>query len=135
MTDLSIIRIPEKHSEKFFYYWLEFLRPFHDTSGRALSVMAELLRYHYILSRNIQDKEMIDTILMSTEISNKIANKLGISYSNFNVNIHKLKKAKLIIDNKLNKKFIPSLSEDSRSFVLKLTFELNGFQDYCKESI
>lgn len=120
----NICRIPTSLNTKFFRYWLEFIEPFHHLTGREIDVATSFLKQRYLLSKVIQDEDILDKVLMSEDTKRKVREECNITLSHFQVVMSKLKKNKLIIDGKFNKKFIPNVEEDASEFRLILHFEL-----------
>lgn len=122
-TANKIIRVPTSLDGKFFRYWLEFLRPIHKLTDREIDVVELFLKKRYTLSKVVKDDELLDKVVMSEDVKKEIREKLGITLSHFQVIMSKLRKNLVIIDNKLNKKFLPTLT-NSNSFYLLFDFEL-----------
>lgn len=122
----GIINIPTSLSGNFFRYWLEFLIPFHRLSPREMDVATSFIKHRYILSKAIKDDEILDRVTMSEETKQKIRDDCKISPPHFQVIMGKLRKANIIVDNKLNPKFIPkNINEGDKSFDLLLHFSLD----------
>lgn len=120
----NIIRIPTSLEGKFFRYWFEFLKPFHNLTEREIDVIALFVQKRYELSKVISDNKILDNVVMSEDIKAKIRTELGITLSHFQVIMGKLRKSKVIVDNRINPKFIPNIYEDKGSFQLLLLFDL-----------
>lgn len=119
----NIISIPVSLEGNFFRYWIEFLEPFHHMKSREKDVAAALLRERYLLSKVISDDAVLDKITLSLDIKKKIMEEYQLSSSNFHVVLTKLRKANFIIDNRINKKFIPNdIKEEDTSYRLLLNF-------------
>lgn len=122
----GVIHIPSSLKGSFFRYWLEFLSPFHDLSPREMDVAACFLKQRYILSQAITDNNLLDDIVMSQETKKKIIQECNISTAHFQMVMSKLRKSKIIINDKLNPKFVPKgMSEGDKSFQLLLYFDLD----------
>lgn len=121
----NVIRIPTSINGKFFRYWLEFLRPFHNLTDREIQLVAAFIKKRYELSKVIQDEDILDKVLMSEDTKKVLREDCNMSFSYFQVIMGKLRKNKVIIDNKINPKFIPNITEEQGSFRLLLNFELN----------
>lgn len=122
----GIIRIPSSLNGSFFRYWLEFLSPFHSLTSREMDIAANFLKQRYILSKAIKDEALLDKIAMSEEIKRKIKSECQVTNPHFQVIMGKLRKSKIIVDDKLNPKFIPKNIEDGdKSFQLLLYFDLD----------
>ena len=122
----GIIRIPASLNGSFFRYWLEFLAPFHTLISREIDIAANFLKQRYILSKAIKDEALLDKIVMSEEIKRKIKAECEVTNPHFQVIMGKLRKSKIIVDDKLNPKFIPkNIEEGDKSFQLLLYFDLD----------
>lgn len=123
----NVIRIPTSLQGKFFKYWFEFLEPFHHLTNREIEVIAAFVKYRYELSKAIKDNSVldIDQMIMNEDTKKKVREECGISPAHFQVIMGKLRKNKVIINGKINPKFIPNLSEDENGiFQLLLLFDL-----------
>lgn len=120
----SSLRIPTSLKGKFFRYWFEFLRPFHNLTDREIDVIAAFVRQRYDLSKVISDPEILDRETMSEVTKRKVREECNISLAHFQVIMGKLRKSKIIEDGKINPKFIPNIVEGENNFTLLLLFEL-----------
>lgn len=120
----NVITVPAPLEEKFFEYWLSFIKPLHRLTAREIEVAAAFLRQRHNLSKVISEQELLDKITMSDDTKKKVREECKVSQAHFQVIITELKKNKFIIDGKINQKFIPKLNKDSDSFQLLLVFEL-----------
>ena len=121
----NVIRIPTSISTSFFRFWFEFLRPFHNLTDREIQVASSLLKRRYELSKVIQDEDILDKVVMSEDTKKAVREECNISLPHFQVIMGKLRKNKVILDGRINPKFIPNLSEEQGSFRLLLNFELS----------
>lgn len=120
----NVIRIPTSLNSKFFRYWFEFLQPFHKLTKREMDVITSLVKQRYELSKVIKDDEILDRVTMSEDTKRKVREECNMTLPHFQVIMGKLRKSKVIIDNKINPRFIPNIREDSGTFQLLLLFEL-----------
>ena len=121
----NVIRIPTSISTSFFRFWFEFLRPFHNLTHREMQVASSLLKRRYELSKVIQDEVILDKVVMSEDTKKVVREECNISLPHFQVIMGKLRKNKVILDGRINPRFIPNLTEEQGSFRLLLNFELN----------
>ena len=119
----SVIKIPTTLDD-FFRYWLEFLKPFHQLTGREIDVATALIKQRYELSKVIADDNILDKVVMSDDTRKIVREECGLSLPHFQVIMGKLKKNKIIVDGRINPKFIPNITEDHENFQLLLLFEL-----------
>lgn len=121
----SIVRIPCKVDGKFFRYWFEFLQPFHNLTEREMDVITSLVKQRYELSKVIKDNEILDKVTMSEDTKKKVREECDISLPHFQVIMGKLRKNKVIIDGKINPRYIPSVDEENGSFKMMLLFDFS----------
>lgn len=121
----SIVRIPCKVDGKFFRYWFQFLRPFHNLTEREMDVITSFVRQRYELSKVIKDNEILDKVTMSEDTKKKVREECDISLPHFQVIMGKLRKNKVIIDGKINPRYIPSVDEENGSFKMMLLFDFS----------
>lgn len=120
----NIVRIPTSLSGKFFKYWFEFLKPFHKLTDREIDVIVSFVRQRYELSKVIKDDTILDKVTMSEDTKKKVREECNINLPHFQVIMGKLRKNKVIIDGKINPRFIPNIDEENGYFQLMLLFEL-----------
>lgn len=120
----NIIRIPTSLSVNFFKLWLMFLEPFHKLTKREIDVAASFVKQRYELSKVIKDSEILDRVTMSEDTKKKVREECNITLPHFQVILGKLRKNKVIVDGKINPKFIPNVNADNDAFQLLLLFEL-----------
>ena len=121
----NVIRIPTSISTSFFRFWFEFLRPFHNLTDREMQVASSLLKRRYELSKVIQDEGILDKVVMSEDTKKVVREECNISLPHFQVIMGKLRKNKVILDGRINPRFIPNIIDEQGSFRLLLNFELN----------
>lgn len=121
----SIVRIPCKVDGKFFRYWFEFLQPFHNLTEREMDVITSFVKQRYELSKVIKDNEILDKVTMSEDTKKKVREECDISLPHFQVIMGKLRKNKVIIDGKINPRYIPSVDEENGSFKMMLLFDFS----------
>lgn len=120
----NIIRIPSSLDTTFFKYWFAFLKPIHKLTDREIDVLALFVKERFYLSKKINDEDLINKVLMNEDTKRKIREECNMTVSYFQLIMSKLRQAKVIVDNKINPKFIPNIKEDSNSFQLLLYFDL-----------
>ena len=89
-----------------------------------MQVAAALLKKRYELSRVIKDDTILDKVVLSEDTRRVLREECNISLAHFQVIMGKLKKSKIILDSKVNPRFIPNVTEETGSFRLLLNFEL-----------
>lgn len=120
----NVIRIPTSLNGNFFKYWFMFLRPFHKLTDREIDIIASFAKQRYELSKVIKDNDILDKVTMSEDTKKKVREECNISLPHFQVIMGKLRKNKVIVDNRINPKFIPNISEGTGTCQLLLLFEL-----------
>lgn len=120
----NIIRIPTSLKGKFFRYWFQFLQPFHKLTEREIDVITSFVKQRYELSKVIKDNDILDREVMSEFTKKKVREECNITLPHFQVIMGKLRKSGIIIDGKINPRFIPNIDEETGTFQLLLLFEL-----------
>lgn len=122
----NIVRIPCSLGVDFYKYWLGFLTPFHRLTPRETTVLAVILNTRYELSKSISREDILDAVLFSEETKKKMREELGMTASHLQVVISKLKALNIIVNNKVNKRFIPHLRKDGKDFKMLLLFDFGN---------
>ena len=120
----NIIRMPCSLDKSFFRLWLKFLEPFHKLTDREIDVITSFIKQRYELSKVINDNNILDKVTMSEDTKKKVREECNITLPHFQVIMGKLRKNKVIIDGKINPRFIPNIDEETGTFQLLLLFEL-----------
>ena len=120
----NIIRMPCSLSNNFFRYWFMFLEPYHKLTDREIDVITSFVKQRYELSKVIKDNDILDKVTMSEDTKRKVREECNITLPHFQVIMGKLRKNKVIIDGKINPKFIPNIKEETGTFQLLFLFEL-----------
>lgn len=113
------ISVPDTLS--FFKWWCIFRRPFIPLTDREIDVVAGLLRQRWELSKSIQDDAILDAMVMSRDILNKVAEECKMAKPHFYVVMNALKK-KGVVTNHIAPKLIPNL-KSGREFKLTILFK------------
>ena len=120
----NIIRMTCSLSNNFFRYWFMFLEPYHKLTDREIDVITSFVKHRYELSKVIKDNDILDKVTMSEDTKRKVREECNITLPHFQVIMGKLRKNKVIIDGKINPKFIPNIKEETGTFQLLFLFEL-----------
>lgn len=119
----NIVRIPCSF-DNFFRYWFLFLQPFHKLTNREIDVITAFVRHRQTLSKVIKDNDILDKVVMSEDTKKKVREECNMTLPHFQVVMGNLRKNKVIINGKINPKFIPNLSSDTDYFQLMLLFDI-----------
>lgn len=119
----SVLVIPCSLDSSFFKLWFNFLRPFHKLTDREIDVISSFVKQRYELSKEVKSQELLDKIVMSDDVKRRVREECNVSQAHFQVIMTKLKKSKVIENNKINPRFIPKLEEDPKSFQLLVSFD------------
>ena len=120
----NIVRIPCSIDNSFFRYWFLFLEPFHKLTEREIDVITSFVKHRYLLSKVIKDADILDKVTMSSDTQEKVREECQIKVSHFQVIMGKLRKSKVIINGKINPRFIPNITEEDGVFQLLLLFDM-----------
>lgn len=119
----NVVRIPCKLDYSFFKMWFMFLQPFHHLTEREMEVATSFVKQRYELSKVVSDNDILDKLIMSEDTKRKVREECNITLPHFQVIMGKLRKNNIIIDGKLNPRYIPRVVEESGSFKLMLLFD------------
>lgn len=120
----NVIRIPTSLDGNFFRYWFMFLEPFHKLTDREIDVITSFVKQRYELSKVIKDNDILDKVTMSEDTKRKVREECNITLPHFQVIMGKLRKNGVIVNGKINPKFIPNINEGADNFQLLLLFDL-----------
>ena len=123
----NVIGIPtslDGIDSNFFKYWFLFLKPFHKLANRDIDVIACFVKHRFELSKVIQNEELLDRVTMSEDTKRKVREECKVTLQHFQVIMSKLKKNKVIINGKINPRYIPNIKEDNGNIKLLLLFDL-----------
>lgn len=118
----NVLSIPTSLKGKFFKHWFKFLLPYHNLTDREMDIAAAFLLKRYELSKVISDTNILESVLMSDDTKRGIREACDVKHQHFQVIMSKLRKAKIIVDNKINPRFIPNVKEENGNFKLLLLF-------------
>ena len=121
--DMNIKRI-HTNKRSIFRYWLEFLKPYHKLRNKEIEALSLMLYYRYELSRQINNPEIIDSVLFSTQTRSEIRAELNnMGQKVFNNLLTSLRKKGVITkENKINHVLIPNMTENG--FKLVFNYEV-----------
>mgnify|MGYP000263743553 FL=1 len=119
----NVVRIPCKLDYSFFKMWFMFLQPFHHLTEREMEVATSFVKQRYELSKVVSDNGILDRLVMSEDTKRKVREECNITLPHFQVIMGKLRKNNIIIDGKLNPRYIPRVIEENGSFKLMLLFD------------
>ena len=111
--------------ERLFQLWLTFLKPIHKLTDGEMRLASEFLLKRHELQREIQNEQLVDVALMSSEVKKEVMTKLQMDNRYFQVVMSRMRRKKFILNNAINPKFIPMLN-DSNVFRLLLYFEIKN---------
>lgn len=119
----NVVRIPCKLDYSFFKMWFMFLQPFHRLTEREMEVATSFVKQRYELSKVVSDNDILDRLVMSEDTKRKVREECNITLPHFQVIMGKLRKNSIIVDGKLNPRYIPRVIEENGSFKLMLLFD------------
>lgn len=120
----NVIRIPTSLDGNFFRYWFMFLEPFHKLTDREIDVITSFVKQRYELSKVIKDNNILDKVTMSEDTKRKVREECNITLPHFQVIMGKLRKNGVIVNGRINPKFIPNINGEVDNFQLLLLFDL-----------
>jgi hypothetical protein len=85
-----------------------------------MDVAAELFKYRYELSKDVHDPVLLDSLAVNTQARKIIESRLKLSHGYVKVIFSKLRRCKIIADDRLNPKFIPNIKSDGSNKILSV---------------
>jgi hypothetical protein len=120
----NVVKIPATIGIDLFKKWFVFLKPFHSLTNREIDVIACFAKERYELSKAISDETLLDKVVMSDDTKRKVREECGITLPHFQVIMSKLKKNKVIVDNKINPHYIPNFKHGDTTFSVLFYYDL-----------
>ena len=117
----NAFNVPVANTLDFFKWWCVFLRAFIPLTDREIDVVASLLKQRWELSKIIKDPSILDTMTMSGDVLDKVAEECNITKQHFYVVMSALKK-KGVIKGHITPKLIPNLKKEG-DFKLTILFK------------
>lgn len=122
----NIIVVPTSVHTDFFKWWCTFLKPFVKLTEKEIEVISCFLKQRWELSKKISDPAILDSQVMSNDTKAKVIEECGMTLQHFYVVMSNLRKNKVIINNTINPRLIPSMRQDDNgAFQLLILFKDN----------
>ena len=106
---INVVASPDKD---LFKWWCVILKMFVNITPREMDVVASFLRQRFELSKTVSDPTILDTMLMSDGIKQKVREECNISLEHFYVVMSSLRRHNVIKGNILNPSIIPNIRKD-----------------------
>ncbi len=111
-------------TRKFFHYWINVTAPLHNLGKTEKAVLSELLYYRYKLSEEVVNDALADKLLFSYDIKVKIGTSLNITPNRLALVLSELRKNKIIVNNAINKAYIPEFDKNTTTFIMAYRFRI-----------
>ena len=123
-TKQALIKTNQKN---FFKHWMNFTRPLHGLNKTESSTIALLLYNYFELKKDISNDDLAWKLVFDYDTKLKIKEELNFKTSQSLDNLlFALRKKNIIINNKINKSYIPIIDLDqSNTFSIVYKFEIN----------
>ena len=119
MRPTNILKIKSSDYNELFLNWFLILKPLHNLSNKECILASKLYKYRDELKEVILDKEILDTTILSDTYRKKIIEEMDITMIHLQVLLTSLRKKNVIIDNRLNPKFIPHIKDSELSLLIR----------------
>lgn len=127
-ANTTVVGITTPLDWSFFRHWVNFLAPLHKLNKRDADITASLLYKRFQLSQVIFNDEVLDAVVLSAEQKKLIREEFGLSPQNFQVIMAKLRRKNVIVDGKINKRFIPMITPDAEEYRLLIHFRIPQYE-------
>ena len=128
-VNTTVVGITTPLDWTFFRHWVDFLAPLHKLNRRDADITASLLYRRFQLSQVIFNDDVLDAVLLSAEQKKLTREEFGLSQQNFQVIMAKLRKKKVIVDGKINKRFVPMITQGMDEYKLLIHFRIPKNED------
>lgn len=122
----NIVKVPATIGIDLFKKWFIFLKPFHGLTDREIDIIACFAKERYELSKAISDEALLDKVVMNDDTKRKVREECKVTLPHFQVIMSKLKKEKVIVDNKLNPHYIPNFKPGDTTFSVLFFYDLKA---------
>lgn len=119
MRPTNILKIKSSDYDELLLNWFLILKPLHNLSNKECILASKLYKYRDELKEVILDKEILDTTILSDTYRKKIIEEMDITMIHLQVLLTSLRKKNVIIDNRLNPKFIPHIKDSELSLLIR----------------
>ena len=104
--------------------WINFTYPFHNLTLKEQSVLAALLYYYFIFKKDIKSEDVVWKMVFDYDTRMKIKQELDMKDYALQNNLTRLRKKKILKNNKIVKHYIPNIKWDAKSFKIVFNFIL-----------
>ncbi len=126
MKDKKIANINVRIKD-LFLQWLKITYMYHRLSPSIMETLALLLYYHYEYKKVISNQNLLWKMVFDYDTKMKIKEELGIKDTSFQNRLSDLRKAGIIVDNKIIPTYIPNIDLNSKNF--QIIYNLNIVRD------
>lgn len=120
----NVVKVPATVGIDLFKKWFVFLKPFHGLTDREIDIIACFAKERFELSKAITDEALLDKVVMSDDTKRKIREECEVSLPHFQVIMSKLKKSKVIINNRINPHYIPNFRPGDTTFSVLFYYDI-----------
>lgn len=114
----NIFNIEVESSIDFFKWWCTLIHPFVALTPKEIEVISSFLQQRMELSKKVPS-DLVDTLLMTNEIKNKVVEHCHITHQHFYVIASALKKKGVLTEAGISPELIPNVREtDNGTFQL-----------------
>lgn len=89
-----------------------------------MDVLAAFLNNRHELSKVITDPNLLEKVALNSDSRKHVIDECGITNNYMQVIMDRFKRDGVIVDGRINPKYIPNVKEDESSFKLLLYFDL-----------
>lgn len=118
------IAVFDSSIEDVFKHWLEFIKPINHLSDKEVDIVSKFLYKKFVLEQKINDEDILYTHLFSTAVRNEIMDELDMKADRFNNLLSALRKKEVIVNNRINKLFVPNIDSNAKQFTIMFKFNI-----------
>lgn len=106
----TALRIPCT-KESFLKVWFDLLRPVHKLTQKETEVAISFVEHWHKLQSTVKDDKQLNQLLFSPQEKALICQELGLSPQHMRKIMVKLRQRHIIVNDRLNYRYIPSYTE------------------------
>lgn len=107
------------------YYWLKFTKPFHNLAEQPMRVLALLLLKYFNYKEIVKDDKVLWKMVFDYDTKVEIITELDIKDYTLENKLTQLRKKGIIVNNTINKKYIPNLDLNTKEYNINFKFNIN----------
>jgi hypothetical protein len=120
-TNIASFKVEYK---KLFTYWLIVTKLLHKLTDKEIELLAVLLYKRMELSKDITNEKYLNKVLFDADTKKELEKELDVNNLRIQNILSSLRRKNVVIDNRINPKFIPNIEHNAKNFRIVFNFEI-----------